>query len=93
MVDIFADFGISGMNDTNRIEFQRMLEMCNKGKIDLIITKSISRFARNGNVNKSAVEIYPKFRAGGADIFLDSFKLLIQDYVCTLSDSYTPTIV
>ena len=30
---------------------------------------------------------------GGADIFLDSFKLLIQDYVCTLSDSYTPTIV
>ena len=47
LVDIFADFGISGMNDTNRIEFQRMLEMCNKGKIDLIITKSISRFARN----------------------------------------------
>ena len=26
------------MNDKNRIEFQRMLEMCNKGKIDLIIT-------------------------------------------------------
>ncbi len=47
LVDIFADFGISGMNDTNRIEFQRMLEMCDKGKIDLIITKSISRFARN----------------------------------------------
>ena len=47
LVDIFADFGISGMNDKNRIEFQRMLEMCNKGKIDLIITKSISRFARN----------------------------------------------
>ncbi len=47
LVDIFADFGISGMNDTNRIEFQRMLGMCDKGKIDLIITKSISRFARN----------------------------------------------
>ena len=47
LVDIFADFGISGMNDKNRIEFQRMIEMCNKGKIDLIITKSISRFARN----------------------------------------------
>lgn len=47
LVDIFADFGISGMNDKNRIEFQRMIEMCYKGKIDLIITKSISRFARN----------------------------------------------
>ena len=47
LVDIFADFGISGMKDKNRIEFQRMIEMCNKGKIDLIITKSISRFARN----------------------------------------------
>ena len=47
LIDIFADFGISGMNDKNRMEFQRMLEMCNKGKIDLIITKSISRFARN----------------------------------------------
>ena len=47
LVDIFADFGISGMNDKNRIEFQRMIEMCNKEKIDLIITKSISRFARN----------------------------------------------
>lgn len=47
LVDIFADFGISGMNDKNRIEFQRMIDMCNKGKIDLIITKSISRFARN----------------------------------------------
>lgn len=47
LVDIFADFGISGMNDKNRIEFQRMIEMCNKGKIDLIITKSISRFSRN----------------------------------------------
>ncbi len=46
MVDIFADFGISGMNDKNRIEFKRMIEMCSKGKIDLII-KSISRFTRN----------------------------------------------
>ena len=47
LVDIFADFGISGMNDKNRLEFQRMIEMCDKGKIDLIVTKSISRFARN----------------------------------------------
>lgn len=47
LVDIFADFGISGISQKNRVEFQRMIEMCEKGKIDLIITKSISRFARN----------------------------------------------
>ena len=47
LVDIFADFGISGISQKNRVEFQRMIKMCEKGKIDLIITKSISRFARN----------------------------------------------
>ncbi len=47
LVDIFADFGISGMSEKKRLEFQRMMDMCDKGKIDLIITKSISRFARN----------------------------------------------
>ena len=47
LVEIFSDFGISGINDKNRIEFRRMIDMCDKGKIDLIITKSISRFARN----------------------------------------------
>lgn len=31
-----------------------------------------------------------KVREGGADIFLDYFMLLIQDYVCTLPDSYSP---
>lgn len=47
LVDIFADFGISGVSSKNRPEFQRMMNLCDKGKIDLIITKSISRFARN----------------------------------------------
>lgn len=35
------------MSEKKRLEFQRMMDMCDKGKIDLIITKSISRFARN----------------------------------------------
>lgn len=43
---IFADKGITGTKD-DRPEFQRMLKLCREGKIDLIITKSISRFARN----------------------------------------------
>ena len=47
LVDVFVDFGVSGLNDTKRTEFMRMIEMCEKSKIDLILTKSISRFARN----------------------------------------------
>ncbi len=43
---VYADEGISGTTD-NRAEFRRMLEDCEQGKIDIILTKSISRFARN----------------------------------------------
>jgi len=45
----YADQGISGTSE-NRPEFQRMMEDCRVGKIDLIITKSISRFARNTTI-------------------------------------------
>lgn len=48
-VGVFADRGITGTTD-NRPEFKRMLEQCRDGKVDLIITKSISRFARNTSV-------------------------------------------
>ena len=43
---VFADLGISGTKD-DREEFNKLLDECRKGEIDLIITKSISRFARN----------------------------------------------
>ena len=44
---IYADDGISGTNTKKREEFNRMIDDCNAGNIDMIITKSISRFARN----------------------------------------------
>lgn len=43
----FADDGITGTNTKKREEFNRMIEECMAGNIDMIITKSISRFARN----------------------------------------------
>lgn len=46
-VDIYADAGISGTNVKHRLAFNRMIKDCQNGKIDLVITKSISRFARN----------------------------------------------
>jgi|SRR5690554_286399 len=46
-VNIYADEGISGTQVTKRVKFQRMINDALDGKIDIIITKSISRFARN----------------------------------------------
>ena len=47
LVDIYADEGITGTQVGKRENFQRMINDCASGKVDLIITKSISRFARN----------------------------------------------
>ena len=46
-VGVYADFGISGTRIEKRTEFSRMLRDCEDGKIDIILCKSISRFARN----------------------------------------------
>ena len=47
LVKIFADKGTSGTSTKKREDFNRMIRMCKLGKIDLILTKSISRFSRN----------------------------------------------
>lgn len=47
LVGIYADEGISGTSLYNRESFGKMMQDCRKGKIDRIVTKSISRFARN----------------------------------------------
>ena len=47
LVDIYADSGISGTSTKNRDEFNRMIKDCQEKKIDVVITKSISRFSRN----------------------------------------------
>lgn len=47
LVGIYADEGISGTSLQHRDEFNQMIEDCKAGKIDLIVTKSVSRFARN----------------------------------------------
>lgn len=47
LVGVFADRGITGTNTKNREEFNKMINLAMSGEIDLILTKSISRFARN----------------------------------------------
>ncbi len=47
MAGIFADEGITGTQAKKRPEFLKMIRLCRQGKIDMILTKSFSRFARN----------------------------------------------
>lgn len=47
LVDIYADDGITGTSIEKREDFKRMIKDCKAGKIDRILVKSISRFARN----------------------------------------------
>ena len=67
LVSIYSDNGISG-TIINRPEFQRMLEDCRAGKIDLVITKSITRFARNTVV---LLETVRELKALGIDCYFE----------------------
>ena len=66
LAGIYADEGISGTSTKKREQFNKMIEDCMAGNIDLIVTKSISRFARNTldclkyvrQLKDSGVEIY-----------------------------------
>ena len=44
---VYADEGITGISTAHRTEFKRLIADCNAGKIDLVLVKSISRFARD----------------------------------------------
>ena len=47
MAGVFADEGITGTSTCKWKEFLRMIRQCRQGKIDMILAKSVSRFARN----------------------------------------------
>ena len=47
LIDIYADEGLSGTEMTKRDELNRLLKDCSRGKVDRIVTKSVSRLARN----------------------------------------------
>ena len=47
LVGVFADEGISGTSTAKREQFNKLIEACENGEVDMVITKSISRWARN----------------------------------------------
>lgn len=68
MADIYADEGITGTSAEKRLEFQRLLSDCHKGRIDKILVKSISRFARN---TKECLETIRSLKAIGVGVYFE----------------------
>lgn len=72
LVGIFADKGISGTSTKHRDEFNKLIRQCKKGKVDMIITKSISRFARN---TLDCIKITRMLREIGVDVYFEEQNL------------------
>ncbi len=82
-VDVFADQGISGTKE-NRPAFQEMLKQCSEGKIDLILVKSVSRFARNTTI---ILENVRKLKMLGVEVYFEkeNIRTLSKDGELMLS--------
>lgn len=68
LVGIFADKGITGTSVKHRDEFNKMIKLCKRGKVDMIITKSISRFARN---TLDCLQYTRMLKKIGVDVFFE----------------------
>ena len=67
-VDLYADEGISGTSAAKRPEFQRLVADCRRGLIDLVLCKSISRFARN---SKDCLETLRELKNLGVGVYFE----------------------
>ena len=72
LAEIYADEGITGTSAAKRDDFQRMLSDCRKGRIDKILVKSISRFARN---TKECLEYIRELKALGISVFFEEHNI------------------
>ena len=76
LVGIYGDKGKSGLRASRRPELQRLLRDCKAGKIDLILTKSISRFARS---MADCVELIRRLREWRVTVFFEREGLRTDD--------------
>lgn len=85
---IYADEGISGTSTKNRIAFNTMIEDAIKGKFDLILTKSISRFARN---TVDCLSYIKELRTHNVEVFFEKENLYSfdnkVDFILTIMSS------
>ena len=68
LVDVYADKGITGTSVEKREDFLRMMEDCRRGRIDRILVKSSSRFARNA---KESLEAVRELKALGVSVYFE----------------------
>lgn len=80
-VGVFADRGITGTNTKSRDEFNKMLDLAMNGAIDLILTKSISRFARN---TVDTLQIVRELKAVGVEVWFEKENLHTFDPKCEM---------
>lgn len=76
LVDIYYDSGISGLSHKKRDGFNRMIADALDGKIDLIVTKSLSRFARNTVDTLTTIR---KLKAAGVEVFFEKENIYTLD--------------
>ena len=106
LVEIFADEGLSGMKAENRTEFQRMIQMCELHQIELIVTKSVSRFARNAKESLAYVRKLKLLGIGvqfekegiftlalGDEMLLNTFSAIAQEESKAISQNQRLSIV
>ncbi|MEG2624214.1 MAG: recombinase family protein, partial [Clostridia bacterium] len=72
LAGIYVDDGITATNTTKRVQFKQMIADCEAGKIDFIVTKSISRFARN---TSDCLNYIKKLKELGIFIYFDDIHL------------------
>ena len=76
LAGIYADEGISGTNTKKREEFKRLIADCEAHRIDMVITKSISRFARN---TQDCLENYRKLKNLGITLVFEKENINSAD--------------
>ena len=75
-VEMYADEGISGTGIKNRVAFMKMIKDAKAGKIDLILTKSLSRFSRN---TVDSLTVIRELREIGVEVFFEKENLSSLD--------------
>ena len=73
---VYYDEGITGTSYAHREAFQRMISECEQGKIDMIITKSISRFARN---TVDTIEIIRRLKSINVGVYFEKENIWTLD--------------
>ena len=75
LVNVYKEYA-SGMRSDNRDEFLRMMQDCRKNKIDLILTKSFSRFGRN---TLDMLKVLRELRELGIDVYFEKENLWLHE--------------